>query len=163
LAFAGRSLALASYGWEFATGPAIREFFDKAQADARAALKLAPELAEGQLALATYFNRGALDFTHANEAYERAAALAPANGEVLADSGRFAVIMGRFDVGLATGRRAVALDPLGPRSRYLLAQALYLAHRDEDSVATFGEVISLEPNHKAAYGFRGLAYYGLGD
>jgi TolB-like protein/Flp pilus assembly protein TadD len=163
LAFAGRSLALASYGWEFATGPAIREFFDKAQTDARAALKLAPELAEGHLALATYFNRGALDFTHANEAYERAAALAPGNAEVLADSGRFAVIMGRFDAGLAAGRRAVALDPLGPRSRYLLAQALYLAHRNEESVATFGEVISLEPDHKAAYGFRGLAYYGLGD
>jgi serine/threonine-protein kinase len=163
LAFAGRSLAFASYGWEFATGPAIREFFDKARADARAALKLAPELAEGHLALATYFNRGALDFTHANEAYERAAALAPGNSEVLADTGRFAVIMGRFDAGLAAGRRAVALDPLGPRSRYVLAQALYLAHRDEESVATFGEVISLEPDHKAAYGFRGLAYYGLGD
>jgi serine/threonine-protein kinase len=163
LAYAARSRALSAYATEFATGGAIREFFDKAQSDARAALKLAPELAEGHLALATYFNRGALDFTHANEAYERAAALAPGNAEILADSGRFAVIMGRFDAGLAVGRRAVALDPLGPRSRYVLAQALYLAHRDEQSVAAFGEVISLEPDHKAAYGLRGLAYYGLGD
>ena len=163
LAFAGRSLARSGYATEFATGPAIREFFDKAQADAREALKLAPELAEGHLALASYLNRGALDFTHANEAYERAVVLAPGNADVLADSGRFAVTMGRFDAGLAAGRRAVALDPLGPRSRYLLGQALYLARRDKEAVAAFGEVISLEPDNKGAYGLRGLAYYGLDD
>jgi len=163
LAFAGRSLARSGYATEFATGPAIREFFDKAQADAREALKLAPELAEGHLALASYFNRGALDFTHANETYERAVVLAPGNAEVLADSGRFAVTMGRFDAGLAAGRRAVALDPLGPRSRYVLGQALYLARRDKEAVAAFGEVISREPDNKGAYGLRGLAYYGLGD
>jgi serine/threonine protein kinase/tetratricopeptide (TPR) repeat protein len=163
LAFAGRSLARSGYATEFATGPAIREFFDKAQADARDALKLAPELAEGHLALASYLNRGALDFTHANEAYERAVVLAPGNAEVLADSGRFAVTMGRFDAGLAAGRRAVALDPLGPRSRYVLGQALYLARRDKEAVAAFGDVISLEPDNKGAYGLRGLAYYGLGD
>ena len=113
--------------------------------------------------MASYFNRGALDFTHANEAYKRAVMLAPGNANVLADSGRFAVIMGRFDAGLAAGRRAVALDPLGPRSRYVLAQALHLARRDREAVAAYGEVISLEPDHKAAYGLRGLAYYGLGD
>jgi TolB-like protein len=163
LAFAGRSLARSGYATEFATGPAIREFFDKAQADARDALKLAPELAEGHLALASYLNRGALDFTHSNEAYERAVVLAPGNAEVLADSGRFAVTMGRFDAGLAAGRRAVALDPLGPRSRYVLGQALYLARRDKEAVAAFGDVISLEPDNKGAYGLRGLAYYGLGD
>ena len=163
LAFAGRSRALSAYATEFATGPAIREFFDRAHADGREALKLAPDLAEGQLALASYFSRGSLDFTHASEAYERAMALAPGNAEVLADSGRFAVLMGHFDAGLAAGRRAVALDPLGPRSRYVLGQALHLAHRDEEAVAAFAEVLSLEPDYKAAYGLRGLAYYGLGD
>jgi TolB-like protein len=163
LAFAGRSRALSGYASEFATGPAIREFFDKAQADAREALKLAPELAEGQLALATYLARGALDFKHADEAYERAVVLAPGNAAVLADSGRFAVTMGRFDAGLTAGRRAVALDPLGPRSRYVLGQALHLARRDQEAVTAFEEVISLEPDYKPAYGLRGLAYYGLGD
>jgi tetratricopeptide (TPR) repeat protein len=113
--------------------------------------------------LASYLSRGALDFTHANEAYERAVLLAPGNAEVLADSGRFAVTMGRFDAGLAAGRRAVALDPLGPRSRYVLGQALYHARRDTEAVAAFSEVTSLEPDYKEAYGLRGLAYYGLGD
>jgi serine/threonine-protein kinase len=163
LAFAGRSRASSGYAAEFATGPAVREFFDEAHADAREALKLAPQLAEGYLALAFYFHRGSLDFTHADEAYERAMALAPGNAEVLADSGRFAVIMGRFDPGLTAGHRAVALDPLGPRSRYMLASALYLARRNQEAVTTFGDVISLEPDYQEAYGLRGLAYYGLGD
>lgn len=163
LAFAGRSRALSAYAAEIAIAPAMREFFDKAQADARKALELAPDLAEGHLALAFYFTRGSLDFAHADEAYERAVVLAPGNAEVLADSGRFAVIMGRLDAGLAAGRRAVVLDPLGPRSRYVLGQALYLARRDKEAVAAFGEVISLEPDYKEAYGLRGLAYYRLGE
>jgi TolB-like protein/predicted Ser/Thr protein kinase len=163
LAFAGRSRARSAYATEFATGPAIREFFDKAQADAHQALKLTPELAEAHLALAFYFNRGALDFTRANEAYEHAVVLAPGNAEVLAESGRFAVTMGHFDAGLVAGRRAVALDPLGTQSRYLLGQALQLARRYEEAVAVFGAIISLDPDYKAAYGFRGLAYYGLGN
>ena len=50
LALAGRSLAFSGYAMEFATGPAIRGFFDMAQADARQATKLAPELGEAHLA-----------------------------------------------------------------------------------------------------------------
>jgi len=65
--------------------------------------------------------------------------------------------------GLTAGRRAVALDPLGPRSRYMLAQALHLARREAEAIAAFGEVISLEPDYKASYGQRGFAYYRLGD
>jgi TolB-like protein/Tfp pilus assembly protein PilF len=163
LAFAGRSRALSGHAAEFATGPAVREIFAKAQADAREALKLAPELAEGHLALALYFARGSLDFSHADEAYERAVDLAPGNAEVLADSGRFAVLMGRVDAGLAACHRAVALDPLGPRTRYVLGQALRFARRDQEAAAAFEDVISLEPNYQEAYGLRGLSHYLLGD
>jgi TolB-like protein/Flp pilus assembly protein TadD len=163
LAFAGRSLALSNYAGEFAKGRAILEFSVKAQADARQALKLAPELAEGHLALARFLATTPLDFTHASEAYERAMALAPGDAEVLADSGLFAASMGRFDVGLAAASHAVALDPLNPRSRYVLGEALFWARRYQEAVTAFGEVISLEPDFKRAYGFRGVAYYWLGD
>jgi len=142
---------------------AIREFFDRAQADARESLKLAPDLAEGYGALANLLEFGSLDFTQASEAHERAMALAPGNAVVLGEGGRFAAWMGRFDAGLAAVRRAVALDPLSPRSRDLLAQAQYWARHYQEAVAAFGEVISLDPNYELAYAFRGRAYYGLGD
>ena len=81
-----------SFG-EFAPGTAIRESFDKALADAHQALAIAPELAEGYLALALFFN-GSLDFTRANDAYQHALALAPGNAEVSRESGHYAVLMG---------------------------------------------------------------------
>ena len=56
---------------------AIRDAFDKARADAQRAIALAPDLAEGHVALGYLFQR-LLDFTQASEEYERAAALARA-------------------------------------------------------------------------------------
>jgi TolB-like protein/tetratricopeptide (TPR) repeat protein len=163
LAFAGRSFALSGVASEAETPAAVREGYDKAQADARQALILAPDLAQGHVALAAVAENGTLDFTQANDEYERALALAPGNAQVLRDSGLFAALMGHFDAGVAALRRAVVLDPLARQSHGALAQALYGARRYAEAVAAYAEVISLAPDFKAAYGQRGLAYYGLGD
>ena len=162
LAYASRSEASSGYAAEFATGTA-RQFMDQAEADAHQALSLAPDLAEGHLALARFLIVGSFDFTRAGEAYERALALAPGNAHVLTESGRYDASMGRFDAALTALRRAVVLDPLNPRARNLLGEGLRLARRFEEAVVAEGEAISLDPDYKTAYGFRGLAYYGLGD
>jgi TolB-like protein/Tfp pilus assembly protein PilF len=162
LAFAARSIALATVAEVAETVAAVREGFDKAQADARQALILAPDLAQAHLALAVVLET-TLDFTHANEAYERALALAPGNAEVLRNSGEFAAYMGHFDVSVAAARRAVVLDPLARQSHFALSRALYAARRYEEAVVAYAEVISLDPDFKAAYANRGLAYYGLED
>jgi tetratricopeptide (TPR) repeat protein len=94
LAFAGRSIAFSSSAEEAETAAAAGEGFDKAQADARQALSLAPDLAQAHLALAFVLENGTLDFTQASEAYERAQALAPGNADVLRLSGYFAAFMG---------------------------------------------------------------------
>jgi serine/threonine protein kinase/Flp pilus assembly protein TadD len=161
LALAGRSMALSAYAEEAAIG--ARENFNKAQADARRTLALAPDLAEAHLALAWVSERGNLDFTQASEAYDRAVALAPGNAAVLRNTGLFAAHMGHFDAGVAATRRAVVLDPLAHESHYYLGWVLYLARRYEEAVAALTELISLDPDFKQTYGLRGLAYYGLGD
>jgi tetratricopeptide (TPR) repeat protein len=163
LAFAGRSIALATAASEAETTAAMREGYDKAQADAREALALAPDLAQAHLALAEVSQIGTLDFAQANDEYERALAFAPGNAEILRASGRYAAYMGRFDAGIAAARRAVLLDPLARQSHYVLGEVLYAARRYAEAVAAFAEVISLEPQHTASYAERGLAYYGLGD
>ena len=163
LAFAGRSIALSAAAGEAATPAAMREGYDKAQADARQALILAPDLAQAHLALAAVAENGTLDFTQANDEYERALALAPGNARVLRYSGLFAAIMGHFDAGVAALRRAVVLDPLARQSHSALGLALYAARRYEEAVAAFAEVIRLDPDFKEAYGDRGLSFYGLGD
>ena len=162
LAFAGRSIAFSSAAEEAET-PAAREGFDKAQADARQALALAPDLAQAHVALATVTGLGTLDFTQASEEYERALALAPGNAQVLRESGSFAALMGRFDAGLAAARRAVVLDPLARASHTALGRALYAARRYDEAAAAFAEVISLDPDFKGTYGHRGFAYYELGN
>jgi TolB-like protein/lipoprotein NlpI len=163
LAMAGRSIALSYGAAQAATPAAAREGFDKAQADARRAVALAPDLAQAHLALATVLELGTLDFTQASESYERALALAPGNAQVLRISGLFATYMGHIDAGLAAARRAVVLDPLARDSHSLLGRALYAGRRYEEAVVVLSEGISLDPGDKAFYTYRGLAYYGLAD
>jgi len=162
LSFAARSLAFSAVANEAETAATVRESYDKAQVDARQALELAPNLAQAHLALA-YVSDSSLNFTQASESYERALALAPGNAEVLRLSGTFAALLGHFDAGLAAARRAVVLDPLSRQSHFDLGEALYAARRYEEAVATYAEVISLDPGYKTTYGWRGIAYYALGD
>ncbi len=162
VAFAARSIAFTDVASQAETPAAAREGNDKAQADARQALELAPDLAQAHLALATA-SANTLNFTLANDEYERALALAPGNAQVLRISGTFAALMGHFDAGIAAARRAVVLDPLARPSHNGLGRTLYAARRFEEAVAAFGEVMSLGPDYKETYGQRGFAYYGLGD
>jgi len=164
LAFAGRSLALGEIAGEFTNEPAdVRPTFQKAEADAQRAIELAPELAEGHLALAGALFFGSLDFTRGIEQYERAVALAPGNTQILRIYGRTAVQMGRTEAGIAASRQAVVLDPLSARSHDELGQALFYARRHEEGLAALKDAITLEPGYERAYGFAGLHYYALGN
>jgi serine/threonine-protein kinase len=162
LALAGRSIALSGYAGEFATGFARQEGFDKAQADAHKALALAPELAEGHLALAEFFD-SSLEFASANEEFKRAAALAPGHALVLRDYGRFTGSMGRSEEGIAAARRAVVLDPLNAVTHFALASTFMRARRYEDAATAAAAVISLDPDSPRGYVARGFAYYELGN
>jgi serine/threonine-protein kinase len=158
LAYAGRAEAVSQYTQELTTGAAAREGLARAEADARHAIALAPELAQAHLALGYVFE-GRLDFERASQEYERARALAPGTAKVLAMSGSFAALMGKTNEALTALRYAAMLDPLG---HVPLAGALYLARRYEEAVAAFTETIRLVPDYKYSYAGRGLALYALG-
>jgi len=163
LAFAARSRAHAQYGMLFAKGAAIRVDFDDAEADARQAIALSPDLAEAYLALALVFAEGRHDFTEASRAYSRAQMLAPGNALVLRDFGRFAVLMGQAERGLAALRRALVLDPLNQSIHVKLGDALMFARHYREAIAAFEGTLALDPENSLAYADRGLAYFGLGD
>jgi serine/threonine-protein kinase len=163
LAFAGRSSALSVNSGEMAPGPEMSKGYAAAEADARHAIALAPELGEAHAALALVMTWGNLDFARARDEYERALALAPGNAQVLRQSGSFAASTGRFDAGIAAIRRAVVLDPLDRRGYSALAYALHAARRYRESATAYSEVMDLAPDFKDSYGLRGLALYELGD
>jgi len=166
LAYADRSLAFSDFAVHFARGPALLNYFNKAQADARNAIALAPDLAEGHLALAL-LSQESLDFRGAAGEYERAVALAPGNARVLRDYGAFAVSMGKTEVGLAAAHRAVALDPLNPETHYWLGGSLVLARRYDAAIASFtnAKALSSSDPFVALFtdGWIGLSYYLTGN
>jgi TolB-like protein/Tfp pilus assembly protein PilF len=162
LAYAGRSLALQTLGADYDT-PRTRDNLDKSQADARKAIALAPSLAEAHLALAMLYE-DTLEFTQANEEFERTLALAPGNARVLRDYGLFAVAMGRTDFGLTSLRRALVLDPLNLSSHTFLGDALLYLRRWDEGMAVWKGATSVEPDEElAVQAVLGLAYYQLGD
>jgi TolB-like protein len=163
LALAARSRELSGYASEYATKDAVRrEYLDRALADANRAISLAPDLAEGHLALAEFLG-AEVQYGQALPEYERAAKLAPGNAQVLREYGRFLSNMGRSAESIVAARRAVVLDPLNPRSHYRLADAFYNARQYQDSVAAYQQFINLDPDSPHAHAFQGLAYYGLGN
>ena len=143
LAYAGRSLALSPFN--LATrAPNTRASSERAVADARKSIALAPDLADGHLALAVAYE-SLLEFTRANEAYERALTLAPTNAHVLRDYGLFAMFMGKSDSGLTMLRRAVALDPLNYVAHMYLGQGLRALRRYDEAIIAFGDGVALGP------------------
>ena len=163
LALAARSFNESYYASQAATGPAIRASFDRALADARAAVALAPELADGHIALGFYFDNARLDFGQASAEYERARALAPGNANVLGEYGLFAVTMGHIERGLADLRRAVTLDPLNSTAHFVLGRGLYWSRRYQEALGALDGVTALDADYLPTYEYRGLAYIGLGD
>ena len=159
LAFTYRSFALTTRGAESGTP----EDFEKAEADARQAIVLAPDLAEAHAALGYVLEKGPVDFARAREAYDRAKALAPGNVQVLLASSTFDAYMGNFEVAIAAARRAAVLDPLDRRSYSILGRTLYAARRYAEAATAHAEAVRINPEYTAAYGERGLAFYGLGD
>jgi TolB-like protein/lipoprotein NlpI len=164
LAYAGRSMALGVYAGQ-SGGGTLREFYDKALADAHQAIALAPELAEGHMALGRILTDqgSSFDFTRARDELKQALALEPGNARVSRNFGLNAVYMGHFDEGIAAIRRAVVLDPLNPDSQLTLGNALLHARRYGEAVTAFDQAIGLDREDPEGYGNRGLAYYALGD
>jgi TolB-like protein/tetratricopeptide (TPR) repeat protein len=163
LAYAGWSLALGGYAGNFAHGPEVADFYRQARAPALKAIALAPELAEGHLALAVV-QWNSLDFAGASEELQRAMTLAPGNARVLRGYSEFAVLMGRTDAGISAARRAVALDPLNPESYAFVIDALRSARRYDEALAAYQDGLSLRPKHDPLWAAHGaLIYYALGD
>jgi TolB-like protein len=168
LAYAELSIALSAYAGYFAHGPAVGDFYRQARAPARKAVELAPDLAEGHLAL-FIVHRTSLDFARAKEEIERALALAPGSARLLRTYGAFAVSMGRTDAGIAAARRAAALDPLSVNSYGFLSDALRFARRYDEALAAYQDGLSLRPKDPMWMAGTGhlisnaLAYYALGD
>jgi tetratricopeptide (TPR) repeat protein len=132
-----------------------------ALADARKSIALAPDLAEGHLALAVAYEVS-LEFTLAGREYERALTLAPMNPRVLRNYGAFANLMGSSDFGLTMLRRAVTLDPLNYNAHMFLGRGLRGVRRYGEAIVTMSGGLALGPTQDLSVEL-GITQYLHGD
>jgi TolB-like protein/Flp pilus assembly protein TadD len=162
LAIASRSIAFADFARRFASGLLVDDNLAKAQADGSRAVALAPDLAEGHLALALVLE-GTLHYDGAGSEFEHAVALAPGNARVLRNYGVYNSRIGRAETGLAAIRRVIVLDPLSSNARVWLCHQLFLARRYTEAIGACQDTLALDPRDIDAPGLRGFAHYALGD
>jgi TolB-like protein/tetratricopeptide (TPR) repeat protein len=157
-AFAGRAIALLGFAEEGVIG----DLLGRAGRDARQAIVLAPDLADGHLALGQFFI-ATLDIAQANAEISRAVALAPGNVQTLQFYGYSASTIGDADAGIAAIRRAVVLDPLNVKTYLALGAALHRKRHFDESIAAYREALTVEPGRLSAYAAIGMNYYALGN
>jgi TolB-like protein/class 3 adenylate cyclase/Tfp pilus assembly protein PilF len=144
LAWAGLSqIHFLQAGYGFAP---ISEGFERAREAARNALRLAPDLAEGHIALGTVLEGYDWNFTAAETSFRRALELAPGDGNALRAAAQLMRILGRVDEALELIRKAVALDPLSARTHRQAAMIAVMSERFDDAAASFQMALDLAPN-----------------
>jgi len=133
----------------------------KAEAAARKALELDPDLADTHLALAMAA-LNSWNWKAAEDSYQRALTLNPNYALASRRYSRFLSVTGRHEQAIAEARRARELDPQSLITHFVVAQALYIARRFDESIAETGKTLELNHKSAAAHDSLGFAYFGKG-
>jgi TolB-like protein/tetratricopeptide (TPR) repeat protein len=162
LAHAARSRSLAAIAAEYARGDQLKPLYSEAIESARRAVALAPDLAEGHLALGYALFSGRLDVAGAKPSYERAYALGRGNSDVVLFYALYCSRAGRAADAVAAVERAVTLDPLNPRAFRAQGSVAIAARRYADALPPLRRALQLNPKMTFAHELAGNALLGLG-
>ena len=133
------------------------EGFAQARQAAQRALELAPDLAEGHLALATVQSIVDGNVRGAVASMERALQLNPGSELVQRQYSALASSLGRHEAAIAAAQKAVALDPISAAAQLNLAGVLFAARRYTESETAARRVLALQPERSSASATLGWA------
>ena len=125
-------------------------------------MALAPDLAEGHLALGYALFSGRLDVAGAKPSYERAYELGRGNSDVVLFYALYCSRAGRAADAVAAVERAVTLDPLNPRAFRAQGSVAVAARRYADALPPLRRALQLNPKMTFAHELAGNALLGLG-
>ena len=162
MAYAARSRALASIAAQHAKGSELKPLYAAAIASARKAVDLAPDLAEGHLALGYALFTGKLDVRGARPSYDKAYQLGVGNADILLLFALYCSRAGRAEEARAAIARALALDPLNPRAFRAAGSIEYAARRYADALAPLDRALKMNPGITTANAFKGNCLMQLG-
>ncbi len=137
-AHAARAFARARLGdmGAIADPEALRHIFADALDDADRAVALAPSLAAAHSVRGVVLQWGFLDLQGDAAEQAKALELSPGSTTVERNYAEAAIALGHLDEAIAAGRRATQLDPMAPGAWTVLAHALYMARRYDETIDT---------------------------
>ena len=135
----------------------------KMRAELEAAIRLDPGLADAHAVLGLVETLFEWNWASAESRFQTAVALDPRSAHVCNVYGAFLGIVGRCDEALATYRRAIELDPLGPLWNACFAQALLGARDWDGALRQAGATLDLAPDYWFALQIAGQASVASGD
>jgi tetratricopeptide (TPR) repeat protein len=141
-----------------------KAFFAQARQSAENAVRLAPDFADGHVALGWHvLVFGYFDLKSASREVSRAMSLAPGSAYVLRTYASFQALLGHSDVALPVIRQAVSLDPQNYDYGRDLLWVLARNHRFADVLAEAPRLRRLRPNTTDLAPFVAEAYLGIGQ
>ncbi|MCF2514305.1 TIR domain-containing protein [Sphingomonas sp. G124] len=162
MAHAARSRALSAIAVQYAKADELKQLYAEAITAAHKAIELAPNLAEGHLALGFALFTGKLDVAGARPFYERAYQLGRGNADILLLYALYCSRAGRPEDAREAIARAVALDPLNPRTYRASGSIDYAARRYADALPPLDKALKLNPKITSANALRGNSLMQLG-
>ena len=162
LAHAALSRAFSTIATTYAPGSEIKSTFASAIAEGRKAVALAPDLADGHVALGYGLFAGQLDIKNARIAYDAAYRHGRGNADILLVYALFMVRARRPREASAAIERAVALDPLNARTNRAAGMIGFAVRDYAGAAAHFRRTLQLNPTISNANAFLGLSLLQAG-
>ena len=156
LAHAALSRLLASLAANEASASELKSLYDGAIVEARRATQLAPTLPEGHLALGYALFSGRLDVQGARPSFDKAYLYGRGDADIVLLYALYMARARRFAEARSAIERALALDPLNPRTHRAAGAVAYASRRYADAVPQYQRALQLNPQMSNAHA-------GLGD
>jgi TolB-like protein len=162
LARAGLSRILAAIASEHAKASELKLLYAAAVEEADRAIAIAPTLAEGHLARGYAMFAGQLDMRGARPSYDLAYRYGRGDADIVLAFALFSVRARRFAEAQAAIQRALALDPLNPRTYRAAGTISYASRRYEEAIGRFRHALQLNPKISNAHAFIADSLMALG-
>jgi TolB-like protein/Tfp pilus assembly protein PilF len=162
MAHAARSRALSAIAAQYAKADELKQLYAEAIAAARRSIDLAPDMAEGYLALGFALFTGKLDINGARPSYEKAYRLGRGNADTVLLYALYCSRAGRPEEAREAIARALALDPLNPRTYRAAGSINYAARRYAEALPPLDKALKLNPKMTNANALKGNSLMQLG-
>lgn len=162
LAHSGLSRVLAATASGYAKAAELKSLYAAAVEEAERAIALAPTLAEGHLALGYARFAGQLDMKGARPSYDAAYRYGRGDADIVLLYALYMVRARQFAEARAAIERALALDPLNPRTFRAAGSISYASRRYAEAIGRLRHALKLNPAMANARAFMGDSLMELG-